>query len=125
MKLFPLFLAVAVLLGSCKKNGSSKGARPYFKDIIMKETVAGGQPFQRALGYFALSSDPTVQIMVASRGKEELYDGRGFRVAGINKTNGSVNWIKSYELDDSYSIQIATCAVMDKNENIWVGDLMR
>jgi hypothetical protein len=124
MKLFPLLLAVVILLGACKKNkddGSSKGAHPYFKDILMNESVNGAQPFQHALGYFPLSSDPTVQIMVASRGKEELYDGRGFRVASINKTNGSVNWIKSYELDDSYSIQIATCAVMDKNENIWVG----
>jgi hypothetical protein len=88
----------------------------------MNETVGrGGQPFQNALGFFPLTSDAATQIMVASRGKEEAYDAYGFRIAGINKTDGSVKWVKSYELPSRYSIQIATCATMDKNENVWVG----
>lgn len=128
MKLPRLILAGLILLSACKKsskqdNTSDSKVHPYFKDIIIKETLAGGSlaSYQRALGYFPLKSDPNTQIMVASRGREELYDARGFRIASINKSNGTVNWVRSFDLDDHYTIQIETCAAIDQSDNIWVG----
>jgi len=127
MKKTYLILTVALLLGACKKHhdqpADSSNVPPYFQDIIINEVLPNGSTsaFNHALGYFALGSDPATQIMVASRGREEHYDARGFRIASIKKADGTVNWVKSFDLSDDYTIQIATCADMDKNENIWVG----
>jgi len=127
MKTSLIALTTLVLLCACHKNGkhdtTDSNVAPYFKDILVNEKYANGSlaSFQHALGYFSLKGSPNTQIMVASRGKDELSDARGFRIASINKTNGTVNWIKSYDLDDKYYIQLATCAAMDNSGNIWVG----
>src|SRR5579859_75567 len=128
MKKNHLILAVFLLFGACKKNHDQQSAGgsnvpPYFEDILINETLANGSnaPFQRALGYFPLASDPGTQIMVASRGSEELNDARGFRIASINNSKGTVNWVSSFDLPDQYFIQIATCAAIDANDNIWIG----
>jgi hypothetical protein len=121
-------LAGFVLFCACKKHSTVSDAnaskvQPYFKDIIINETNEDGSvaPFQYALGYFALKSDPNTQIMVASRGTQELNSAKGFRIASINKANGTVNWVKSYDLPDSNYIQIVTCATIDNADNIWIG----
>jgi hypothetical protein len=123
-------LAAVVLFSACKKHNSGSGGaggntsmKPYFKDITINETLEDGSvaPFQNALGYFGLKSDPNTQIMVASRGTQELNSGKGFRIAAINKTNGTVNWAKSYDLPDSNYIQLVTCAAIDNGDNIWIG----
>jgi hypothetical protein len=124
----PFTLAALVLLCACKKHNSGNGGNAsttptYYKDIVINEKLENGDaaPWQYALGYFQLQSDPTTQIMVASRGTQELNDAKGFRIASINKANGVVNWVKSYDLPDQYYIQLVTCAAIDKNDNIWVG----
>ena len=127
MKPYPLLFAGLLFLGACKKHGSSNpnaGTSPtthsFFKDNVINENVKGSQTFQHALGYYSLGSDASTQIMVASRGWSEHNDAAGFRIAAINKTNGSVNWVRSYELPDAYYLQMATCAAMDKSENVYV-----
>jgi hypothetical protein len=120
-----------LLLCACKKHNAGNGGNGgkadavarYFKDILIDEMLDGGgfAPFQEALGYFQLKSDLNTQIMVASRGTQELNSAIGFRMASINKTNGVVNWVKSYDLPDSNYIQIVTCAAIDNNDNIWIG----
>jgi hypothetical protein len=120
-----------LLLCACKKHNAGNGGNGgkadavarYFKDILIDEMLDGGgfAPFQEALGYFQLKSDSNTQIMVASRGTQELNSAIGFRMASINKTNGVVNWVKSYDLPDSNYIQIVTCAAIDNNDNIWIG----
>jgi hypothetical protein len=126
MKHWSIF-AIIILSCACKKHnsgnhGTTPAAKSYFKDIIINETLAGGStaPFQSAVGYFQLRSNPNTQIMVASRGTQELYSARGFRIASINKTNGTVNWVRSYDLPDSFQIQIVTCAAIDNSDNIWI-----
>ena len=121
-------LPCVILSTACQKHnsgnsGSGSLVKPYFKDILIKETLEDGSvaSFQHAIGYFQLRSDPTTQIMVASRGTQELNDAKGFRIASINKTNGTVNWVRSYDLPDSYYIQLITCAAIDNNDNIWIG----
>ena len=121
------FIALC-LFCACKKhsagnNGNGGGNQSYYKDIIINEKLESGNaaPWQNALGYFQLKSDPTTQIMVASRGTQEYYDGSGFRMASINKVNGTVNWVKSYDLPDEYTIQFVSCAAIDNNDNIWIG----
>ncbi|MBS1663620.1 MAG: hypothetical protein JST68_21435 [Bacteroidetes bacterium] len=128
MKKSSLFLIALALLCACKKHNSNNtptydsNVHPYFKDVHMQEKQISGTlaSFQHALGYWPSKGDPNTQIMVASRGFEELNDARGFRIASINKTSGQVNWVKSYDLNDSYSIQIITCATMDNDGNVWV-----
>jgi hypothetical protein len=124
-------LAGLILLSACKKHNAGNGGNGgkadtvarYFKDIIIQETLENGSfaPFQDAVGYFQLKSDSNTQIMVASRGTQELNSAIGFRIASINKTNGVVNWVKSYDLPDSNYIQLVTSAAIDNNDNIWVG----
>ena len=123
-----LILVALVLLCACKKHNSGNGGNAsttptYYKDIVINETVgsSGAAPWQHAVGYFQLQSDPTTQIMVASRGTQELNDANGFRIASINKAKGTINWVKSYDLPDQYYIQLVTCAAIDNNDNIWVG----
>ena len=124
-------LAGLILLTACKKHNAGNGGNSgkadtvarYFKDILIQETLEDGSfaPFQEALGYFQLKSDSNTQIMVASRGTQELNSAKGFRIASINKTNGAANWVKSYDLPDSNYIQLVTCAAIDNNDNIWIG----
>lgn len=125
---FALSALALILLCACNKHSTGNNANAgsnssYYKDIIINEQLESGNaaPWQNALGYFQLKSDPSTQIMVASRGISELYDAKGFRIASINKINGTVNWVKSYDLPDQYYIQLATCAAIDNNDNIWVG----
>ncbi|HXD77478.1 MAG TPA: hypothetical protein VN616_06700 [Puia sp.] len=125
-----LVLAGLILLCACKKhnpgtsgnNGNNSKVPLYFKDIRINETNVDGSvaPFQHAIGYFQLKSDPNTQIMVASRGTQELNDARGFRIASVNKTTGTVNWVKSFDLPDSFMIQLVTSATIDNSDNVWV-----
>lgn len=127
MKSAHFILAALALVGACKKHDNTNpydsNVKPYFKDIIIQEKLLNGNlvSWQHALGYFPSKDDPNTQIMVASLGVEELNDARGFRIASINKTTGKTNWVKSYDLDDQYLIQIATCATMDNDGFVWVG----
>lgn len=124
-----LVLASLMLFCACKKHSSGSGGNSettakvplYFKDIKINEVIEGNTaPFQSAIGYFPLKSDPATQIMVASRGAQEVNGAKGFRIASISKTHGTVNWVKSYDLPDSFQIQFVTAATIDANDNIWI-----
>jgi hypothetical protein len=115
---YTLLIAFTALT-ACKKSGKTDQPPALFhKDITIHESIKGSEQIQNTLGLYQLS-DQKQLLFVASRGTDEGY-ARGFRVGSITK-DSVVNWIRSYDLPETYSYQYATCATVDKNQFTWVG----
>lgn len=115
---YTLLIAITSLT-ACKKSGKTYQPPALFhKDITIHESIKGSEQIQNTLGLYQLP-DQKQLLFVASRGAYES-DARGFRIGSITK-DSAVNWIRSYDLPETYSYQYATCATIDKNQFTWVG----
>ena len=119
--LFTHFFVTAVIAGCSKHDAAPSNTVPALshKLIALHESINGGEQKQNSLGFWQLTSDPSSFILAASRGIGE-YSARGFRVAALRKDSG-LSLIRSFYLPDDYYYQYASCATLDKDENVWIG----
>jgi len=119
--LYSSFLIMFQIAGCRKHDAALSNATPALshKLITIHENVNGSEQKQNSLGLWQSEIDPSTFILAAARGIGENF-ARGFRIATLRKDAGLLA-MHSYYLPEDYYFQYASCATLDKDENVWIG----
>jgi hypothetical protein len=119
----PLILLASILFGSCKKSNSGSALNLAINDAFHKDyELANGSGILHTLLFSALSDNATI-VNIKTNGSTSAA-AETFQLMFIDKNQG-LKSITHYNLDPTYNMYQTTCAVMDKNENIWLGGLLQ
>jgi hypothetical protein len=119
-RVLPPVTAILVLIFSCKKNGPVDDIKKdsFHTDIVIRETIRGAEQSQNTLLLQSPLIDVSKLISISSRGIYE-NEAEGYRFISLQKDSGIVV-SKSFTVSSAYTYQFATCAMMDKSDNVWV-----